>query len=356
MKQKERYCGLDILRVICMCGIVGLHCLYRGGVLEAASKGNPTWFGVWILEICFYCVTNTFAILSGFLCAKKRIVDWYRLLSLLITVLFWCCIMVAVFYFLYPEDLKTANALIFLFPSLNGRYWYITCYVLMFCMIPYINIVVRSLGKKQYQRFLLILFILLSIIPTVGKTDFFRVGNGYSPWWLIYNYLIGAYFNRYGFWKLRKKTLVGIFGINVILAMLSVYFEWEMGLQYISPFIVGNAVCLFGILYNIKVENEWINKNILLASEMAFDVYIIHCNILIYDFILKGRLEFIGGHNVILAVAEIIIIILVIYIVCQILGIIRNKIFQFAGINHIMREVANKMNVFLNFEEEQIND
>lgn len=218
------------------------------------QKASPTRFGVWILESGFYCVTNTFAILSGLLCAKKRTVDWYRLLSLLLTVLFWCCIMVAVFYCFYPEVLETTDILIFLFPPLNGRYWYITCYVLMFSMIPYMNMVVYNLGKKQYQCFFLILFVLLSIIPTVGKTDFFRAGNGYSPWWLIYNYFIGAYFNKYGFWKLQKSSLGGILGINVILAVLSVYFEWEMGLQYILPFIVGNAVCLFGIFYNIKVE------------------------------------------------------------------------------------------------------
>ncbi len=31
MSEEERKYGLDILRTICMCGIVGLHILYQGG-------------------------------------------------------------------------------------------------------------------------------------------------------------------------------------------------------------------------------------------------------------------------------------------------------------------------------------
>lgn len=52
-----------------------------------------------------------------------------------------------------------------------------------------------------------------------------------------------------------------------------------------------------------------------------------------------------------MAIAEIIIII-IIYIVCQILGAIRNKVFQFVGMNHIMRKIADKMNILLNHGEE----
>lgn len=78
-----------------------------------------------------------------------------------------------------------------------------------------------------------------------------------------------------------------------------------------------------------------------IASKTSFGVYIIHGNMLIYDFVLKNRFAFLSTQKTILILIGIIVISVLIYIVCAVIDQIRIYLFKIFNINSV-GEFCNK--------------
>ena len=351
-----RRSGLDILRIISMCWIIGLHILLFCGVLEGAEKqyGGARCSLVWSLEILMRSSVNIFGILSGFLygARPKEKFRSSSVISLILTAIFYSAVISAVFFFAFHDtyaSLSIIDKIGALFPALKGHYWYITCYVFLFFIIPYINVALQNLTKKSFQKLLLVLFILLCIIPTFGIKDFFRTEYGYSPLWLAYCYLIGAYLRLHPLeaskW-MRKSRMLAAVVINTVVMLLSKYAIHFLTakilgepkgenalLQYVSPLMVFNALLIFCIFKDITVKNKTLSSCLALFSKAAFGAYIIHCHFLLNEHIWPGSFGFLLTHNPFLVVFETIGLSAAVFIVCASIDILRGYMFKFLRID-----------------------
>lgn len=101
-----------------------------------------------------------------------------------------------IFSFLKPNfidnKIEYVKALI---PVIDGRYWYPVSYILLFFLIPFLNVVINKLDKKDLECMIKILFIFFCITSVFGLYDFFKIYNRYSPVWLIYLYILGGILN-----------------------------------------------------------------------------------------------------------------------------------------------------------------
>ena len=242
------------------------------------------------------------------------------------------------------------------FPVFDGKYWYIVCYTFLFFLIPYINEFINSLSKEKHFKFLIIVFILLSVLPNMFfLVDFFRVNNGYSPFWLIYLYMIGAYIKKYVNTKETKKVNIKIllsllvaFILNLLVKIItnkifghSVKEEWFI--NYISPFIIIASIYIVIKFISLDMKEYKIIRYI---SSFAFVVYIIHSQVLIFKYVLRNKFIFLNSVNGFLIVAYVILIIISIYIICMIIDIFRKWIFNILKINEIINLVGNKIDKF----------
>lgn len=151
---------------------------------------------------------NVFGIITGWLNCDKKYYKWNRIIELLLTVLFWCVVITALLFPILHNRLTLNDFIIVLFSALKGRYWYITSYVFIFFLMPYLNRIVTSLDRNEFKKMLIILLILLSLLPTFFKTDFFKSNGGMSPLWLMVCYFIGAYIKKYFNEQEIRKNLV----------------------------------------------------------------------------------------------------------------------------------------------------
>lgn len=356
---KNRIYGLDLLRVLSMFGIIGLHIMNAGGLMNAACSPSQRVIVHIFASIC-YCSVNTFAMLTGFLYIEKKRVRSSNLIDLVMVVAFYCISILAIFLCLKPELFANSRSLVIysLFPLLKGRYWFITSYVLVFMMIPYLNAMIGSLPKQQFGKMLLILFVLLSLVPTFGLQDYFKTMDGYSPAWLIFCYLIGAYIKLYYDEHRSKrcsKSLI-IFIVNVFVVTLfwlsaqnTVIGAYIQLYEYTSPFMVINAACLVFAYSQISIPNDKVKKVLLRLSNSAFGVYIIHSHILIYDFFLTDAFSNAGIKGFWVYSLILIISMLGIYLVCWILDEIRIFIFRVLCINRLSNWLGEKVDRFLNW-------
>lgn len=177
----------------------------------------------------------------------------------MITVLFYFVVVTFTIGIVKPDILENNVIEIIksLFPPLEGKYWYITCYVFVFFMIPYMNRLLHSLNEKEYFVFISLSAVLLSVIPTVGIADYFRTSRGYSPWWLLYCYIMGGYIKRTRLpEKYKKKSFCWMLFLNILVVfilwnfVLLVIGNYSIGegvgiriIDYVSPFTVVSSVC-----------------------------------------------------------------------------------------------------------------
>lgn len=84
-------------------------------------------------------------------------------------------------------------------------------------------------------------------------------------------------------------------------------------------------------------------KTFRMLSESAFDVYIIHCHILIFDNIIANNFVGLLGMQSAHLLISLICIAVVIYLCLSLVGICRKVVFKNLGIDKIVEVVANKI-------------
>lgn len=71
--ESGRNYGFDILRCLSMLGIIGLHIMNAGGVKRNYTFGTIDSIGIEFIYILLLSSVNVFAMLSGYLYAKKQV-------------------------------------------------------------------------------------------------------------------------------------------------------------------------------------------------------------------------------------------------------------------------------------------
>lgn len=357
MIQKREY-GLDLLRILSMFGILGLHILSAGQGLETSDTGSLTFYLLQVLHIICLCSVNLFAMITGYLYIDKKKIKSANLVNLLVIIFAYSLVFTILLYFLSSNFLVDAKSILSsLFPMATGAYWYMVCYVFLFSFLPWINLLLSSLPQKQFQALWLLMAVFCCIIPTLFGRDYFAVLGGYSPIWIIFCYLTGAYLKKYkNTLKLAKSLQVCfiVFCINVIftvsiyaLGLYSSLFSsiFERLLQYNSPIMVANAILLFLCFINFNFENSNMQRIILSLSDAAFEVYAVHCHNYFFEVFIRCNFDFLCMLSPIVAVIAFLLSILAFYILGWIALFFRKKAFSLLRIDHLIQHVGNKIDI-----------
>lgn len=356
--KKQRMYGLDILRVLSMLGIIGLHIVNQGGLLSASDSFLELSTVRTLAAFC-YCSVNIFAMLTGYLYVERKRIYSSNLINLIFTVVFYCIVIFCAFLVFMPEVFTGLMTYVFaLFPPIGDRYWYFVGYVLLFLMIPYLNILIHSLKDRQFQSLLLILFTLFSIVSTVGLNDYFKINDGYSPFWLIFCYLVGAYI------KLHHSTLIERVSHKILLVVvmnvLIVVGAWFVVgntvikyfkiLYYVSPLMVVNAAVLLLYFSKVTIHSNRCQRVILSLSNGAFGVFIIHSHILIFDYILKDAFVFVREKSIFVYIGAFFVGLLGIYLCCWFVDRVRNILFKCLHIKQLADKIGKKVDRILRWD------
>lgn len=351
MMGKRNY-GLDIARICAMCGIIILHILGQGGVLASCEFNSTNYWIAWWVEICAYCSVDLFAILSGWLGIYKKKHSVFRAIELLVVVLFCSIIITVILVAAVPGLFEGYGDIIHsIMPILAGRYWYITCYIPLAVLQPFINKMLLALTERQHRALCLLSIILFALIPTLLRVDFFALKNGYSFIWLTVCYVIGAYLRRSesecGISGCRYRALGTFFGGSFLLLAGNLVLSQSLGydihyfISYTSPVTLLMAVGLLVYMKDINVK--WGRRTVKALSSAAFDIYIIHCHILIFDRILKDRFVWIADLPAPAILVITVVCACVIYLVLALPGMIRIFLFEKTRLNRMMQAGAKKI-------------
>lgn len=353
MVGKERNAGLDVCRILSMIGIVLLHVVNRGGVIpaEPCSHTLNYWIAVWV-NICVFCCLDIFAILSGYLGIYKSRNSCFRSIQLIIIVLFYTISITLAFLIFLPQKIDGFLGVVkSVIPSPFGVYWYITCFIPVLILQPFINKMLLCLSKKQHGILVILQILIFSCLPSVIPVDFFRFEEGYSFAWLLSLYTIGAYLGRVkadGKFKFLKKYAALIFlGTSFVLLFGNILVTHVVGknhnymVRYTSPLVLLMGVCVLLALADKKwkVHGKVLEK----VSAVTFDVYIIHGHVLVYDLVLTGAFTWIQD----LAWYWIPVVSVgcatAIFDVCTLVGLLRAALFRLVRVEKGISKLSGKI-------------
>lgn len=213
--QKQRESGFELLRILCIAGIIFMHTF--GGLNDSLTGLNRS------ISIFINALFNTgvtcFILISGYFSIRF---DLGKLIRLDLAVIFYTLLGT-----LLAGDLSTKALILSCIPILSRRYWFLSCYFALCFLSIFLNKFAEKASRKTLGGAILLLLFLLSAIPTFA---FFELtqdgGKGIAQ--MVMVYLIGRYIRMYHpepfkksrlFLLLSCSTLV-IFALDFALSLL----------------------------------------------------------------------------------------------------------------------------------------
>lgn len=349
--------GIDLLRIVAMNMILVLHILGLGGVLSDFSISSPKYMVGWFMEIAAYGAVNLFAIISGYVNYGRK-TKYANLMLLYLEILFYTVTATAVYWFVAPETVTRQHIVYALLPFKIGGYWYFTAYFCLFLFMPFMNILVDRLSKRNAVRLLLLFFVVFSVLPTVLYQDIGGMCNGYCFSWLGVMYLTGACIRKFDFrlkcnhyFLLYLLCITASFAAKLTIELITFVATGTAmygGLfsLYVSPFIVLSSFFLFLGFRDLKL-NENAIALVKFFAPMTFGVYLLHMEPLVNSSFILGKFFFLSKLNIPALICGVLVTAFGIWFVCALIDRVRLAIFRVLRVPELCARAETAVRAFV---------
>lgn len=281
----------------------------------------------------FFMLTGYFLIKKHSFSLRKVILEstFYGSFNSIIYIVFLCAGVLPV-----PENklnsLLIPTVLALFNPAIGGVWWFISAYVMLIMLLPFLNRFLNCLTKKGYLIFLVVFWIVLYSIGSLG-TPYSSVMMG------IFFYSLGGFIRLFGS-RVEPKNLIICIAFFVVFWIIDAYciylnasnISTFSGIKVLAINQIQISICwpicailLFKIFEAINVNSyKLVNK----IASTTFGIYLIHdfgpfrnliwYKILNVDLLYANRLFPFYAFLVVIAV----------FIVCSIIDLIRQALFE----------------------------
>ncbi len=351
MPNKERNIGIDLLRIISMLMIVGLHVLNKGGILNNAEVNSPHYYVAWVLDAFCIGAVNCYALISGYVGVNSKI-KYHKLAALWLQVVFWSVLFAMIFREYIPESKAFETQFNLFFPVYNRAYWYFTAYFVLFFFMPFINAMLGALSQKQLKALGWLIFIFFSAAQTLWQSDVMLTNRGYSVLWLTLLYILGGIIKKTELEKSVRPWLMlfGFFGFTLVSAgykFAGDFWQWKVVrenlLSYISATTVAASVCLFLFCARLNIKARPFRAAVKVLAPHTFGVYLIHTNAFVFAYIVKDLFVDYLECPPLKMGALVLLSMLGIYLLCTGVEMLRSLLFRLLHIDQALASAENKI-------------
>lgn len=279
MIRKERQSNLELLRILCMFGVLIVHADF--GVLDTPTKSELTVSSLYcisrsLIESFAVVSVNTFVLLSGWFGIKF---NWQGLAKLLFQCFFFFFLIYGLLLLTKEQSFSIEGLKKCL--MLTNNVWFVKCYVGLYIISPVLNSFVNHADKKMFKMVLILFFVFQSVYGWFFIAQDYIL-NGYSAWSFMGLYLLARYVRihspKYSMMNHRKDIMI-YFMLSLLSGILMLFFVYldkftyfVLFMQYSSPLVI--AASLFLLLYFSKLRIQSRTINWIAAS--CFAVYLSH--------------------------------------------------------------------------------
>ena len=263
-KNEVRNSSIELLRIIMMMGVIILH--YNnsnlGGGYRYVKEGSLNNYYLFFLNNLFVYAVDIFIMISGYFLCKTENRKSIRIVELIIQVIVFNYIAYIVGCLNGEIHMSMRGIVGCMFP-VN---YYVILYAVVYLLSPYINILIQSLGKDKFRKFVLLNFFIFSgytILVDYGiklnglsSVGLYGSSAGYTIVNFFLCYIIGAYIRSIIITMNEKKVFVTMIVMIVLMNMITIL-EYKSGLGYGTAWNYNNPIVILfhGIVlkfYNIE--------------------------------------------------------------------------------------------------------
>ncbi len=350
MKKKLRKSNIELLRITLIMMIISHHIIVHGLGLRYMSSPNfevenSTYLKI-ILNSLFVVGVNGFVFISGYFGINFNV---KRIISILVQAFFYSVTFYLIAFVTNQIEFSKASFWESFFPISNNVWWFITTYIGLYFIAPFLNAGMKNIAKTE------LFYVLVGLLILNCFSSFYWGGiskNGYDLFNFICIYLVGRYM-KVNDLKILKPKLILLLSSTVVsvLATSFLYFNyheyaWQQ-FHYNNPFLILSAISLFFIFHDLDLKY---NKYINLFAQTVLGVYMIH------DYPRNRRLLIELVHSLrdnfdtSLFILLLILLVVLIFLICGIIDLFRLCIFSFVSNKisnlSIIRELTRRIKAF----------
>lgn len=367
--KKERQSNFELMRIISMLFIILWHVIVHGKVLENSQNLEIDTLINFIKYVIIIHV-NSFILVLGFFQIRSKF-KLSKVFSLLFqTILYSIIIFLILFKLGFVNDINFTVIMNVLIPFSATDYWFISNYLITYILSDYINLFLKNLSYQKFKRFIILCFVLFSIIPFITRMRFIN-NNGFNFYHFIFLYILGAYLYLYPPQKSRLFNKISINGYRLLLIFLFIlsasynFFIQEFAANhyynngqllnhlsntilisqgsYASPIVIIQSICYFEFFRTLKINSKIINK----VSSCVFGIYLFHDNSYLRQIIYKiSRIDngLIFGRRILVKIP---IVVFAIFIVGLIIELFRKFLVKIISNTSIYKKIKLKFYSFI---------
>jgi len=260
---------------------------------------------------------NCFLLITGyFMCVSK--ITLRKFLKLLLQVYFFKLLIFVIFLIFGLETLTITKAVKLLLPGWGLKSNFTMCFLVFYLTIPFWNILIGNMTKKQHLSLMSLLLFIYTILGTIPG---FSISFNYVTWFGVI-YLIASYIRLYPINIFNKKQLwLFVTIVSIVISVVSVIVMAFL-LKGDAPFyfvadcnkILAVIVAVSSFLYfkNLNIKHS---KLINTIGGATFGVFLIHANSsTMRNWLWKDLVDVVGNYNLPLLQ-------LILYSICAVIGV-----------------------------------
>ena len=334
----ERSSNLELYRIIVMLLIVAHHYVVNSGLTDEIAVNPMSSNSLFYLMFGAWGKTgiNCFIMITGyFMCTKQ--ITLSKFLKLFLWILTYSILITICFSIFGYKPYGTLTMWISTIPIRIVETNFDSCFLLLYLCIPFLNILIKTITKKQYVWLIALLLFIYTLHSSIPSNYVFVSLNYFS--WFIVVYLIASYIRFYQS-KYDNDTKFWLWATIVswslsILSILCINYyqaycresDFLLSMDYFfisdsnSILALTNGITSFMLFKNLKIKNSRIINTI---SASSFGVLLIHANSdTMRSWLWKDTVDCVGHYDSQYYWLYSIAVVITIYIVCTLIDIIR---------------------------------
>lgn len=317
----ERQSGVELLRILAAMGVIALHYCNPGigGGFKFVESGSINSSILLFVESLYICAVNIFMIISGYFMCRSLKADLKKPIGLLLQLIVFEVVLFLLKVLAGQGEFSWQQLFITAWP----KDYFVIFYSVTYVLAPYINLMLRKLGKKRIRKLIIVIFLLFSVQPGVlwlikrmtgiditaaSTITYIGSSGGYTIVNFVMCYIIGAGIG-YGAIKLSKKVLA-VLALACVL-LIFYYRTWD----YCHPLVVIEAAAFFMLFKELPVQSKIINR----LARASFTVYLLH-----RTFVVRAGVKLFVNRSPAIMLGHILAVQISIYLICFVVFIIWN--------------------------------
>ncbi len=281
----RRASNLELLRIITILAIIAHHYVVNSGLTGLYNFKHITGNMIFLQIFGMFGKTgiNIFTLITGYFMVESNI-SIKKFIKLFLQVKFWYILFYLIFLITgyEPFSLKLMFKTIFSTVYESGSL-YVGTFLIFYLCIPFLNLLIKSMDKRQYEMLLVLAFTYFTVFPAFFAHETFNFTV-----WLCIMYFMGGYIKLFPCKYFNKRKYVSIMIIIVLfLDVLSIlivdFIGSKMGFENYYYMVAGpnkflavmTAVSIFIWFKNTEMRYSKIVNTLASAT---FGILLIHAN------------------------------------------------------------------------------